>query len=216
MLVADIVRRVRETAGDIGVLQFSNATLTDWINDGIRECVIANSLLQARATSNAVVNQQEYNLPADIYKIHSITFAGRKLEIITLEQWEARYAGDYDVAVATGSPTVGYVFAGILNLYPVPDVVKPIVINYTKTPATITYTAPPAEAWNPSTPSIPEAFHSRIVTFCLAQVALQDDDFAKYQALMQEFQTGMRELHDTKNEDDLYPFINTSLDDGGW
>lgn len=209
MLVSDIVRRVRESAGDIGVLQFSNATLTDWINDAVRECVIENSLLQSKATSSTVIGQKDYNLPVDIFKIHSVWYDTVKLEVCTLEQWEALYGTESP----SGPPTHCYVYAGVLTLGSTPAEVKPLVINYTKLPAAITYDG---TNWNPTTPSIPEYYHNRLVAYCLAQVAMQDDDFPKYQALMAEFQTGVRDLKSAKDqEDDLYPFINVSPRDMG-
>lgn len=214
MLVSDIVRRVRNMAGDTNVLQFNQTTLTDWINDGIRECVKQHSLLQARGTSDTVAGQPDYNLPSNIYKLHSVYYDGKQLQILTLEQWEKRMQG---TVVGDGPSEVCYVFAGSLTLSPTPDSVVELQINYTKLPTAITYAVGPPETWNPSTPDIPEAFHNRLVTYCLAQVALQDEDNYKYNMLMQEFTTGMVSLGETKNEDDLYPMISVSNRDmGDW
>lgn len=217
MLVSDIVRRVRDAAGDLNVLQFSQTTLTDWINDGIRECVIENSLLQARATSSTVVGQTEYVLPADIFKLHSVYTDGYKLEIQTLEQWEQYNTGNHGATPDENSNQyVCYVYAGVLNLWPKPTAVKSLVINYTKLPAAITYSAGPPEAWDPTTPPIPEPFHNHIVAYCLAQVALQDDDINRYNLLMQQFRTGVIDLKHLKDqEEDLYPFMSISPRDGG-
>lgn len=216
MLVSDIVRRVRDSAGDIAVLQFSNATLTDWINDAIERCVIENSLLQAKANSSTVIGQSDYTLPTDIFKLHSVWVDGYKLLVETLQQWEERNASEHGATVASNSAQYScYVYAGVLTLWPVPSAVKTIQINYTKIPAAIAYSAAP-EGWTPDTPSIPPAFHQRIVSYCLAQVALQDEDYTKYSALMQEFTTGVINLKDTKDsEDDLYPFMSVSLRDQG-
>lgn len=214
MLITDIVRRVRESAGDIAVLQFSNATLTDWINDAIREAVIENSLLQARPITPTVAGTANYTLPTDIFKLHSVWYDGMKLDVITLEQWEERNAGSGGVVYADGDPNVAYVYAGILTVFPTPSAVKNLQINYTKLPATIAYVASP-ESWTPDSPSIPEQFHNRIVTYCLAQVALQDDDFNKYNAFMSEFKTGVIDLKHSQEEDDLYPFISVAGRDQG-
>lgn len=213
MLVADIVQRVRDAAGDTAVLQFSNATLTSWINDGIRECVTENSLLQVKASQNTVINQTDYALPTDIFKFHSVLVNQFKLEMITLQQWEERNAGEVNMTSDAGEPTCCYVYAGVLTIWPKPSAVVPLTINYTKLPTAITYTDP--NVWNPTTPSIPEHYHSRIVTYCLAQIAMQDDNYEKYQALMLEFQTGVKQLNDARHEDDLYPFISVSSRDMG-
>lgn len=216
MLVSDIVRRVRDAAGDLAVLQFSQATLTDWINDGIRECVIENSLLQARATSNTVIGTVEYTLPPDIFKLHSVYVDGYKLDIQTLEQWEQYNSATHGATPSTSNTQyAGYVYAGVLNLWPTPSAVVPIVINYTKLPAAIVYTTGP-DSWAPNTPAIPEAFHNHIVAYCLAQVALQDDDINRYNLLMNQFRSGVVDLKHIKDtEEDLYPFMSVSPRDAG-
>lgn len=212
MLVREIVRRVRNSAGDVGVLQFDNLTLTDWINDAIRECVIENTLLQARATTPTVVGTFEYTLPADILRFHSIWYDRCKLKAFTLQEWEEYFSLENE----SGSPVGYYVYAGKLFLGPTPDAVKDLTLNYSRIPAPIAYVTSPVEGWNPDTPGIPETFHNRIVTYCLAQVAYQDDDYAKYDALMVEFRTGVSQLKDMKDqEDDLYPFISISARDSG-
>lgn len=216
MLVADIVRRVRDSAGDTAVLQFTNTTLTDWINDAIRECVVDNSLLQQRASQNTVINQSDYALPTDIFKFHSVLVDQFKLEMITLEQWEERNAGEAGLTANAGEPVVCYVYAGVLTIWPKPSAVVPLVINYTKLPAVVAYTEPAGvPTWTPNTPSIPEHYHNRLVTYCQAQVAMQDDNYEKYQSLMMEFKTGVKDLNDARHEDDLYPFISVSSRDQG-
>lgn len=216
MLVADIVKRVRDSAGDTAILQFTNQTLTDWINDGIRECVTENSLLQVRMSQNTVINQSDYALPSDIFKFHSVLVNQFKLEMITLQQWEERNAGETAMVMDAGEPVVCYVYAGVLTLWPKPSAVVPLTINYTKLPTAIAYSEPGGTpTWAPTTPSIPEHYHNRIVTYCLAQVAMQDDNYEKYQALMLEFQTGVKQMNDARHEDDLYPFISPSSRDMG-
>ena len=214
MLVSDIVRRVRESAGDVSVIQVTNSTLTDWINDAIRECVVDQSLLQSKASSSTVISQTDYTLPSDIYKLHSVTYNGQKLRMLTREEWEEYYSGATPVGNAT--PQVCYKFADTLTLSPAPDDVQSLVIYYTKLPATIVWdgSGNAAADWSPQAPPINEAYHNRIVSYCLAQFALQDDDNYKYNLLMTEFRTGVKEI-DTRTDDDLYPFISVSARDSG-
>lgn len=215
MQVSDIVRRVRDAAGDLAVLQFSQATLTDWINDGIRECVIENSLLQSRATSPTVIGQKDYTLPADIFKIHSVYADGFKMEVLTLEEWEQSNTGVHGQPDETGSQQFQcYVFAGVLTVWPTPTTVINLVVNYTKLPAAITYTSGP-DTWVPAAPTIPEAFHNHIVAYCMAQVALQDDDLNKYNLFMGQFKSGVIDLKHMRDTDDMYPMITLSVRDSG-
>lgn len=204
MLVQDIVRRVREISGDTAVLQYSNATLTDWINDAVRECAVQNSLLQAKASASQVSGQRLYTLPDDIFKIHSIISDTEKLEVLSLVEWEDR---NFDLT-AVGQPKVASVYAGKLELYPIPDKAGTIYVNYIKNPKEIRYINDGTnEGYSPNQPDIPVAYHSRLVTYCLAQIAQQDDDYPKYQAMMSEFNTGVVDLNHIKNQTEAhYPY----------
>ena len=205
MLVSNIIKRVRDIAGDADVLQFTDETLIDWINDGMRQCAIDNGLLQKRATQNTVINQTDYDLPTDILKLHSVKFDSAKLPIRTLEEYDK--VGPYD-STSSGTPVGAYVWAGKLTLYPKPDRAKSLVIDYIYAPAEITT--------NGQTPGIPESYHSRLVDYCLAMVAQQDDDMNRYQLKMQEFTTGVSNLKDLPEyQDDLYPSISVSVRDMG-
>lgn len=214
MLVADIIKRVRNMAGDTNVLQFTDSMLLDWINDGIRECALNNNLLQKRATSNTVIGTSKYSLPTDILKLHSATFEGSKLRVETLQEWQEVHEGDS--ATSTGLPQTAYIWAGELTLSPTPDRVGSLVLNYTYDPAVITMAAGPPVVFTPTTPGLPVGYHSRLVDYCLAQVAQQDGDMNLYLQKMQEFETGVTKLKDqSETEDDVYPYISVSARDMG-
>lgn len=207
MKVQDIITRVRNIAGDIDVLQFTNDQLVDWINDGVRECAVQNNLLQKRATQNLVVGTTDYNLPADILKLHSVKIDGEKIRIQTLEEFD-QFTRD---STNTGMPIAAYVWAGKLTLWPKPNTVKPLIIDYTYDPVLLTVANIATD-----TPDLPVGYHARLVDYCLAQVAQQDDDMPRYQLKMQEFATGVQTLKDIPEwQDDLYPSISVSPRDMG-
>lgn len=205
MLVADIVRRVRETTGDNAALQFSQHTITDWINDAIREIVVSNTLLQAKATATQVKDRSTYTLPDDIFKVHSVFSDDTKLELLSLGEYEDRNFSKSE----TGQPTVACIYAGQLELFPIPDKQGVLNVNYSKMPKQIHYVESGANTgWAPTQPDIPVAFHNRIVTYCMAQVALQDSDYALYQSLKVEFDTGVVSLDHLKNQTEQhYPYM---------
>ena len=201
MLVQDIVKQVRGIAGDIDVLQFSDDDIIRWINNGSRECAIDNQLLQKRATSTLVVDQGSYVLPTDILKLHSIKVDDERIRITTLDDVEEEDSSTY-----TGKPSKAYVWAGNIELLPKPDSAYSMAVYYTRQPALV----------NDLTDDIdlPESYHMRLVDYCLAQVAQQDDDMNRYQVKMQEFRTGVSNLKDQPEwEDNLYPMISYTEDD---
>lgn len=209
MKVADIITRVRNIAGDVNVLQFTNEQVLDWVNDGVRECAIQNNLLQKRGTQTVVSGQREYSLPADVMRLHSVRYDNDKLSIRTMEEFDEVYG---DSTTATGTPTVCYVWAGFLNLYPTPDnSVKQLVIDYIYDPAPILI----ADIAT-TEPPLPTSYHARLVDYCLAQVAQQDDDYNRYQLKMQEFKSGVQDLKDLPEwEYDQYPYISVDIRDMG-
>lgn len=209
MKIADIITRVRNAAGDTQVLQFTDQMVVDWINDGVRECAEANNLLQKRATINTTSGEPKLGLPKDILKLHSIKVNGSKIRMTTLHEFEETHDSSQD---DTGFPGMAYVWAGTLNLYPIPDDVLTVTIDYI-------YVPQPVSIDNITTadPPLPVGYHSRLVDYCLAQVAQQDDDMNRYQLKMQEFMTGVSNLKDQpESENDVYPSIAVSARDQGY
>ena len=206
MLVSDIISRVRNIAGDVEKIQFSDATIMQWINDGMREAASDNNLLQVTGTTPTVAGTNKYDIPADILKLHSIRHNGDDLRVVTLD--EAQQAGY--LTSEQGSPTAAWVWAGKITLYPTPAAAGSLEIDYIKTPTDVTNTG--------DTPIIPAMYHMRLVDYCLAQVAQQDDDLNRYQMKMEEFRTGVQNLKDQPEwEQDEYPYIGVaSRDMGDW
>ena len=209
MKVQDIITRVRNIAGDTNTLQFTDAQVLDWINDGVRECAIQNNLLQKRATSTVTSGTAAYALPVDILKLHSVRYDGAKLSVKTLQEFEDLVSG---TDTSNGTPQYCYVWAGFINLYPAPDnSTSVMVVDYSYDPATLLIADVATD-----TPALPVGYHARLVDYCLAQVAQQDDDLNRYQMKMQEFTTGVQNLKDLPEwENDLYPSISISPRDMG-
>lgn len=211
MFYDQIIRRVRNTAGDINVLQFTEEMLVDWINDAVRECAIENNLLQKIATQNTVANQQEYDLPTDIMKLHSIYINGEKLKILTLQEWEEVSGGQPTGVPTTGAPYQVYIWATKLNVWPPPSSVVPIKINYIYSP-----TDWDGADGDTEKPPLPENYHLRLIPYVLAQVALQDENMVLYEKHMGQFRSGVVDLaQQSQQEEDLYPFISVSSRDMG-
>jgi len=208
MKVQDIMNRVRSIASDIDSVQFSDDDLIAWINDGVRECAMENNLLQKTAANNLVVGTIDYALPTDILKLHSVKVDGQKVRVLTLAEFEA-YGGD---SADSGDPVVAYVWSSKINFYPKPTSALPFTIEYTYDPALIINDAPGKDA----APPLPVGYHARLVDYCLAQVAQQDDDMNRYQLKMEEFRTGVHNLKDQiDTQEDFYPMIGVSARDFG-
>ena len=211
MLASDVISRVRNTAGDTNIGQFTDATMLSWINDGIRECAVENNLLQKTATTTVAAGTESYALPTDILKIHSIKYDGEKIPVYTREEFDARI-GDRNPANQPdrGFPLVAYIWASNIILTPAPDnSTSKLQVDYLYTPVDV------VAGTNLNT-ILPVGYHNRLVDYCLAQVAQQDDDMPRYQIKMEEFRTGVSSLKDQDEFTyDLYPSMSVSTRDMG-
>lgn len=205
MLVSDIISRVRGIAGDTDVLQFTDAQLMQWINDGMREIASDNQLLQKSATQTVTPGTNKYPIPTDILKFHSAIYDGNDLRFVDLET--AKTEGF--LTNSSGTPTTTWVWAGNLVLWPTPDAAKSLELIYTRNPAEVTAVG--------DVPEVPSSYHIRLVDYCLAQVAQQDDDMQRYAMKMEEFRTGVQNLKDMPEyENNMYPYMATSPVDYGY
>lgn len=216
MKVKDLVSRVRHIAGDELGVQYPDVMLAEWINDAMRECVVDNLLLQKTGTLNSIVGTAEYDLPADVLKLYSVRYDGNKLNVLTLEEFNEQYTTD---GTETGTPSVVMVWAGKLSFYPAPDAVKTIRIDYSYSPTEVGITGNDFTDETLELP-LPAMYHIRIMDYCLAMVAQQDDDMNRYQIKMQEFRSGVQNLKDhPESTHDLYPTISVEsrdMGDGWW
>lgn len=211
MIISAAITRVRDIAGDASALQFTDDQIVNWMNDGIRECAIINNLLQKRSSLPSIANTPDYNLPTDILKLHSVKYDNTKIPVLTLQEFDEQYVGvGANTSVSPGNPEVCYIWANKLTLYPAPSGVKNITIDYIYDPVQVTTGDLAIEI------PLPVGYHLRIVDWCLAQIAQQDDDMNRYSVKMQQFTTGVQDLKDQPESTyDLYPSISVSSRDSG-
>lgn len=211
MNLGDIITRVRSSVGDQGTLQITDSDIARWVNDACREIAIDNELLQAKATSDTVVGQSAYDLPSGILKLHSVRYEGDPLKVYTLAEHTERTLLNES---SSGTPTICYIWANQIELVPAPSSVGSLEIFYIKEPTAISETEPVQTA---AEPDVPSPYHHRIVAYCVAQVAEQDEDADKYNLKMSEFKTGVEQLRDRPQwEADFYPTVSVSSRDMGY
>lgn len=198
MQVSDIKTAVLRTAADADQLQITDADIIRWVNEAMRDIAVENQLLQKIATTSSVIGQVAYAQPSDILKFHSIRYDDQRLTFLSMDEAESRYSlGDG----TKGVPEVVYSWAGNYEFYPAPEAVKTIKVYYTRLPTEVTAVG--------NTPELPVGYHQRIVDYCLAQVALQDDNINMYSVKMQEFREGSSVLKDIPEwENNSYPMIS--------
>ncbi len=153
LLASDVLTRariyLRDQSTGANRQQFSDATLLQFLSDGMREANAQNWILQGSTTFNLSLGTTEYAMPGDFmatlrlwYKPSGGSFL--KLQQTTMDQLDEQSAGWMG---AKGTPTRYYMdrstAAVYIGFYPAPSVSNstgPVILYYVMQPADITAT----------------------------------------------------------------------------
>jgi hypothetical protein len=210
VLVSEISTRVKRQFGDESAAQVTDADVIRWVNDAQKEIAIKSDLLQVKGTQVVTNGISEYSFPANLLTLRSVAYDGRILQSISLAEAQT-YISTYDSGSAvngTGAPMVYWIYAGKINLFPVPDnSTKQLVIYYTREPVEVAVVG--------DTPELSVQFHPRIVEYCIANAMELDDNFPGAAAKMGDFERRVAETTSNVNWQSrkTYPMITASPDD---
>ncbi len=181
MNVAEILLRVKKTFGDEAGIEIDDPLIINWINDGMVDIARRTGCLQGEAQISSVLGQKTYDLPADYLSTKRVTFDGRKLEPIAVEDLD-ELDSDRDTVNQQGEPSNYYIWARKFNFYPIPNAegVSNIVAMYTRMPNLV--------AISTDVPQIPIAFHEDIVRFVLARAKELDEETTDAQVIWRDYQ----------------------------
>jgi hypothetical protein len=213
LTVGDITTRVQRQFGDETNAQISEQDVIRWINDAMRDIVLNVGLLQVRAVTTVLDDENEYSLPTDILKLQSVKYNGVALRGISIQEAD-ELVPDRDNTDSTpkGTPQYFWTFANNITLYPTPDatLTDGLRVYYNRIPTDVAATG--------DVPELPVEYHNRIVEYCLAQAFELDENYQVAQYKLSQFQDGVDRLKG--NEDwpvqEFYPGITTLPDDMGY
>lgn len=216
MIVSEIYTRVKRQFGDESGVQLTDQDIIRYINEGQRQIVMQNEgLLEKIATSSAVINQQNYTLPADILILRSISYKSPddvsfyKLKGLSYQQFNEYVDGWDGAAYGTATPLIFTQFAGNLILFPIPDKnsTNGIKIYYNRSPVDVVTSG--------DTPDLPLLYHDALVKQCLQLAYEMDEDWEAAQTKGTQLDADIAILRgrDEWKAEELYPMITISADD---
>lgn len=178
MIVSDIKTRVRRKFGDEAAVQIDDADIVRWINDAQRDVVMKNeTVLQTASTSNAVANQQDYTLPANLLVLRGVHYKNTsapsyyKLQGMSFNEFDEQIDGWEGTLYGPSTPTVYTVYAGSIKVFPIP--VSSGTANFK-----LYYSRQPVDVVaDGDTIDLPLAYHNSIVDYCMAQAYEMDEDW---------------------------------------
>lgn len=213
MNVADIRTRIQAKVGDTSGTEVTNAQILAWINDGMTELARRTNQPQGSATTATIAGTGTYSLTAfaaDILRLRSVQLDGSVLQAISMEEADT-YLSDRDRgSAAGGTPSMYWVWADQINLWPKPTAAGVLKLFYVKRPAAVTGDA--------DVPGIPVHMHTDLVAYVYAQVL---DSLGQGERADRHSDRWQGRAMETAADADwpqrnTYPHITVSLDDAGW
>jgi hypothetical protein len=210
--VQDVYIRVKRQFGDESGAQITDADLLRWINDAQREVIKQNEdVLQTTVTANSVVDQSEYSLPANFYKLQFLKYKGYALRPLSPQEFHL-YLDGYespDNVYASGTPTVYMVWGGAFTVFPKPDtsITAGFKLYYTRRPVDV--------AADLDTIDLPEEYHEAVVNIVLQKAYELDEDWTGAGNKSSQVQSDLNILKQAKSFEDqeVYPHVTVALDD---
>jgi hypothetical protein len=183
--LGDVITYTKRQFGDESGVQITDSDITRWTNQACVEIVSKNPVIQATATQNSVKGQQTYAIPPDLIQIESIMYNGVILEPRNFEGIREELGSAN--ATQQGSPDYWYTWAEQIYLWPIPDTVSLITVNYSKMPVTV---SSPADLLG-----LPNRFFDRVCEYVCSKAYELDEDWPAHQAQRQNFESNLVELN---------------------
>jgi len=189
--LGDVITQVKRQFGDESGVQITDVDITRWVNQGQMEIVNKNPMIQATASQSTIVKQQTYPVPPDIIQIESVMYDGCILQPRNFEGIRAELGSAN--STQQGTPEFWYTWADLIYLWPVPDTVKSITVNYSKTPKVVS---------SPSdTLGVPDRYFDRVCEYVLSKAYELDEDWSANANQRQSFEDKL--LEDTNAQTNM-------------
>lgn len=211
MLVSDVVVRVLRQFGDEASVQIEELDIIRYINDGIREIVTQNDIGQTTGTINSVIDDYEYDVPADLMSMRTLYYDNERLKFLSKAEFDEYIIAQDPNQTQSGTPFLWTKWAGQFILYPKPDAVKVIKLQYLRKPTEVFL----------ATDELPVAseYYNRVVEYCLQQAYQTDEDWDAATQMNSQFSDGLTRLKQQETFSDsnqFYPVITVLSEDSGF
>ena len=211
MVISEVVTRVLHQFGDEASVQVTEADIIRYVNDGLREIWVQNDIGQTTATINSIIDEDEYSGPDDVMALRTVFYDSQKLQFLSKKVFDDYIIASDPTQTQTGTPTMWTRWASQIILYPKPDSVKVIKIQYLRKPSTLTDVTDiiplDSEYWN------------SLTNYCLQQAYQTDEDWDAANQMSAQFSDGLTRLKQQETFADsveAYPTITVLPEDGGY
>lgn len=163
---------VKRQFGDESGVQITDQDIIRWVNSAQLEIVTRTAPIKAKGQTNIVSGQDDYDLTGlNVHQIESVHFDGKYVQNVPFAEAERDIISKETSLEASNIPTLWYEWAGIVTLWPTPnvDITNGLTIYYTKMPI-------PVVLINDAL-SLPDKYFEAIVSWVLAKAYELDEEF---------------------------------------
>lgn len=164
MTPSQLEESARRRYNAIGDTYFTQAEILDYIYHAECELCRDGFVIQNTYTASTVASQQAYSWPTQAIAIKRITYDGAKLAQIDMREDDSVTQMN-QVTTSTGTPAYYFLWEKSIYLRPVPAGVGTLKIFTYDRPQTVSIT---------SVLDVPEDYHTDLIYFVLAEMALKD------------------------------------------
>lgn len=211
MLVSEVVTRVLRQFGDEASVQIEEADIIRYINDGVREIVTQNDIGQTTGTINSAVDVSEYTIPADLMAMRTLYYDSLRLKHLTKAEFDIYINSDDPLQTSRGTPLYWTKWANQFILYPKPDAIKVVKLQYLRKPTEVV-------AVGDALPVASE-YYNRVVEYCLQQAYQTDEDWEAAGQMNSQFNDGLTRAKQQEvfsESVETYPTITVLPEDAGY
>jgi hypothetical protein len=211
MLVSDVVTRVLRQFGDEASVQIEEADIIRYINDGIREIVTRNDIGQTTGTINSVVDEDEYNVPADLMSMRTLYYDNERLKFLSKAEFDEYIIAQDPNQIQRGTPFIWTKWASQFILYPKPDSIKVVKLQYLRKPTEVTASG--------DTLPVASEYYNRVIEYCLQQAYQTDEDWDAATQMNAQFSDGLTRLTQQEtfaDSNQYYPVVTVLPEDSGY
>lgn len=185
--LGDVLTYTKRQFGDESGVQITDVDIVRWVNQAQNEIVNKNPMIQATASLVSVAGTATLDinvLAPNMLQLEAVIFDGWPLEPTTLEKLKSDIGGPD--STTQGTPQYFYVWANIINVWPVPSVAgKAIQINYSAHPVSVATASDKL--------GVPDRYYDRVCEYVMSKAYELDEDWGAHQVQRQAFEDKLTE-----------------------
>lgn len=172
--------------------------------------------METTSSANSVINQMEYDFPADLSVFRSMKYKGYRLKQMSFNEFNEYldgYSADPGITpYGPGIPSVFMVWNNKITVFPKPSeaIVGGFTLYYMRHCVQVATVA--------DVPEVPVQYHKALVDYCLQQAYELDEDENKYNLKKADFEQKTMKLNDRNKwlGQEVYPRITVLPEDAGF